>query len=225
MSNIASTNSTIKEISTRSREEILAKVRKGYQIPNFERKETEDPVVHIKFNGDLIANIKENMTNNKFVVHDVPQDKLYEEINKISAERNAQKLIYPKDLGLDLDKINAGTKLCFDKQIEDIRNEVFNSDFSIINAFAGVSSHGVACVASTENQPRMLSLVTPLCIMLLKKERVVKSLSEALKLVKSEKEVLPTNILFIAGPSRTSDVELVTVFGVHGSTEVHLILY
>lgn len=225
MSNIADTNSTIKEISTRSREEILSKVRKGYKAPNFERKETEDPVVHIKFDGDLIENLKTNMTNNKFVVHDIKKEDLYNEINAITSSLNMNKLLYPKDLGLDLEKINATDKLCFDKEIEAIRDEVFNSDFSIINAFAGVSSHGVACIASTENQPRMLSLVTPLCIMLLKKERVVKSLSEALKLVKSEKEVLPTNILFIAGPSRTSDVELVTVFGVHGSTQVHLILY
>ena len=53
----------------------------------------------------------------------------------------------------------------------------------------------------------------------------LKSLVDALHKVKSSFEQLPTNVLFIAGPSRTSDVELVTVFGVHGSTQVHLVLY
>ena len=218
-------NDVIASISSRSREEILKKVRAGYQDPDFCRKETEDPVVHIVMKEDLIENIKENMTNNKFVVHDVNEADLYKTINEITASHNAKSMVYPKDLGLDLEKITASSQLCFDRQIEDIREQVFHTDFSIINAFAGVASHGVACVASTENQPRMLSLVTPLCIILLKKERVVKSLSEALKKVKSEFDVLPTNVLFIAGPSRTSDVELVTVFGVHGSTSVHLILY
>ena len=218
-------NDVIASISSRSREEILKKVRAGYQDPDFCRKETEDPVVHIVMKEDLIENIKENMTNNKFVVHDVNEADLYKTINEITASYNAKSMVYPKDLGLDLEKITASSQLCFDRQIEDIREQVFHTDFSIINAFAGVASHGVACVPSTENQPRMLSLVTPLCIILLKKERVVKSLSEALNKVKSEFDVLPTNVLFIAGPSRTADVELVTVFGVHGSTSVHLILY
>lgn len=218
-------NEVIESISKRSREEILKCVRAGYKKPDFCRVETEDPVVHIQMQEDLIENLKNNMTNNKFVVHDVAPEALYETINAITQEQKAQTLVYPKDLGLDLEKINASSKLCFDQQIEGIRDQVFNTDFSIINAFAGVSSHGVACVASTENQPRMLSLVTPLCIMLLKKERVVKSLVDALHKVKGEFDVLPTNVLFIAGPSRTSDVELVTVFGVHGSTSVHLILY
>lgn len=218
-------NDVIESISKRSREEIFKRVREGFKDPDFCRKETEDPVVHIQMKEDLIANLKENMTSNKFVVHDIAQSDLYKTINEITAQHNAKSMVYPKDLGLDLEKINATSQLCFDRQIEDIREQVFHTDFSIINAFSAVSSHGVACVASTENQPRMLSLVTPLCIMLLKKERVVKSLSEALRKVKSEFEVLPTNILFIAGPSRTSDVELVTVFGVHGSTSVHFILY
>ena len=61
--------------------------------------------------------------------------------------------------------------------------------------------------------------------MLLKKEDVVQSLAEALNLVKSENAELPSNILFIAGPSRTADIELITVFGVHGSQKVHLLLY
>ena len=148
---------------------------------------------------DLIENIKENMTNNKFVVHDVNEANIYQiPINPITASHNAKSMVYPKDLGLDLEKITASSQLCFDRQIEDIRKQVFHTDFSIINAFAGVASHGAACVTSTENQPRMLSLVPPLCIILLK-NHVVKSLSEALKKVKSEFDVLPTNVLFIAG--------------------------
>lgn len=219
-------NSVIESISKRSREEILAKVAKGHKIKDFCRVPTQDPVCHIRIQEDLIANMKDNMTNNKFIVHDISEDKLYETINEISKSYDMNKLIYPKDLGLDLDKINATQKVCFDKQIEDLRKEVFHSDFSIINAFAGVASHGVACVVSTENQPRMLSLATTLCIILLKKDKVVKSLVDALAKVKSQyQEVLPSNILFIAGPSRTSDVELVTVFGVHGSQKVHIILY
>lgn len=128
-------------------------------------------------------------------------------------------------MGLDLNKIEATQKICFNQEIENLREDVFHSDFSVIRARVGVSSHGVALVHSSKTQPRMLSLAPTLCIMLLKKENIVGSLAEALNLVKAENAVLPSNILFIAGPSRTADIELITVFGVHGSQKVHIILY
>lgn len=219
-------NSVIDEISKRSRAQIFERLEQGYHDPKVERVETVDPIAHVKMSDDLIENLKENMIANRFEVHDVAsEDMVYETINSITKSLDAKTLVYPANLGLDLDKVEAQDKLCFNERIENIRDKVFNSDFSIINAHLGVSSHGVVCVTSTKEQPRMLSLVTPLCIVLLKKEKVVKSLVDALHQVKAEHEILPTNILFIAGPSRTADVELVTVFGVHGSTHVHVILY
>ena len=95
-------------------------------------------------------------------------------------------MIYGADLNLNLEQIKAEKKICFDKEIENLRSEVFHSDFSIIHARAGVSSHGVALIPSSKTQPRMLSLAPKLCIVLLKKENVVKSLSEALNLVKKK---------------------------------------
>lgn len=218
-------NNVVENISKRSRDEILNKVAKAHNIENFQRVETIDPVSHIKFSSDLIETIKENMQNNKFIVHDVTEKDVIDTINTISKENDCKSLLYPENLGIDLDFIEADEKICFNKDIEEIHDKVFHSDFSIINVFKGVASHGVACVVSSKEQPRMLSLALPLCIMLLKKENVVKSLVDALHCVKESTDKLPTNILFIAGPSRTSDIELITVFGVHGSQKVHIILY
>lgn len=218
-------NSIIEEISKRSRDEILSKVSNGYKIPCHVKEPTQNPVSHIKVKDDLIENLIENMTANKFVVHDIDKSQLIDTINEIAKNHNANTLLYPSNIGIDISKVHATERRVFDKPIEDMRYDVFHTDFSIINVFKGVASHGVACVVSSEHQPRMLSLSMPLCIMLLKKEDVVKSLVDALHAVKETNEVLPTNILFIAGPSRTSDIELITVFGVHGSQSVHLILY
>ncbi len=214
------------QISARSREEILAALKKGFKIPNFKPRPSIDPVGHIKSSGDMLAEMKQKMTDNKFVVEECEAANLEAKINEITASYGYKKLIYPSNLQLNLDKINADSKVCFDKSVEDLRKEVFHSEFSIINARCGVSSHGVVCVLSSKEQPRMLSLAPTLCIILLRKEAVVRSMSEALNLVKAEcLDGLPSNVLFIAGPSRTADIELITVFGVHGSQKVHLILY
>lgn len=216
----------IDEISARSKESILAKLEDAYKQEDFSYEASIDPILHIASSKlSVLEEMKQKMSDNKYIVEEANEQNLEEKINEIVENYGYEKLIYPANLDLNLEKIKAKEKICFDKEIEDLRSEVFHSDFSIINAKAGVSSHGVALVLSSKEQPRMLSLAPKLCIMLLKKEKVLRSLSEALNLVKKENEVLPSNILFIAGPSRTADIELTTIFGVHGPQKVHIILY
>lgn len=216
--------SKIDEISSKSKANILEHLKKAYKETTFTRIESIDPVEHIQTTQDMLTEMKQKMSDNKYIVENATKDTLEEKINEIVAKYGFKSMIY----GADLNYIRTNQsrkKICFDKEIENLRSEVFHSDFSIIHARAGVSSHGVALIPSSKTQPRMLSLAPKLCIVLLKKENVVKSLSEALNLVKKENEILPTNILFIAGPSRTADIELITVFGVHGPQIAHIIIY
>ncbi|MDO4674785.1 lactate utilization protein C [Campylobacter sp.] len=217
--------SEVELISARSREEIFARLNDAYEDKKFSRLESIDPVGHIASRGEILGEMKQKMSDNKYMVEESAAEDLEEKINAIAENYGYESLIYPANLNLDMEKIRAGKKICFDQEIEALRREVFHSDFSIIRARCGVSSHGVALVLSSPAQPRMLSLAPKLCIVLLQKENVVASLAEALNLVKKENEILPSNILFIAGPSRTADIELIPVFGVHGSQKVHIVLY
>lgn len=217
--------SRIEENSAKSKEAILSKLRGAYVDKEFVRSPSIDPVEHIISNGAMLDEMKQKMSDNKYIVEESTREKLEDKVNEITQNYGYESLLYGESLGLDLTKIKANRKICFNQEIENLRSEVFHSDFSIIHASYGVSSHGVALVLSSKEQPRMLSLAPKLCIVLLKKERIVPSLSEALNLVKQENEVLPSNILFIAGPSRTADIELITVFGVHGPQKAHIILY
>ena len=213
------------QMSKRSKEQILRRLQNAYQKPDFVKIPSSDPVGHIKCTQDSLLEMKKKMSDNKYIVEESTQEELENKINEIMNLYDYKSLIYPSNIEIDIEKINAKSKVCFNEEIENLRKEVFHSDFSIIHARAGISSHGVALVLSSSKQPRMLSLAPKLCIMLLKKENIVHSLSEALALVKKENETLPSNILFIAGPSRTADIELITVFGVHGPQKVHIIVY
>ncbi|MCR2066617.1 LutC/YkgG family protein [Campylobacter helveticus] len=217
--------SRIEEISAKSKEAILSKLRGAYVDKEFVRSPSIDPVEHIISNGAMLDEMKQKMSDNKYIVEESTREKLEDKINEITQNYGYESLLYGESLGLDLTKIKANKKICFNQEIEKLRSEVFHSDFSIIHAHCGVSSHGVALVLSGKEQPRMLSLAPKLCIILLQKEKIVASLSEALNLVKQENAILPSNILFIAGPSRTADIELITVFGVHGPQKAHIILY
>lgn len=218
-------NEIIKTISKESKKTILKALKSKAELKS-PYKQSKDPVVHIKTSKQgALDQMIQKMSDNKFIVQLCEKDELEARINEISSSYGYEKLIYGQGLRLDIDKIKASEKICFDRPIEELRTEVFHSDFSIIHAEYGISSHGVVCVKSSKEQPRMLSLAPILCIILLEKEKVLDSLAQALNLIKAEDEFLPNNILFIAGPSRTADIELITVFGVHGSQKVHLLIY
>ncbi|MCR8695851.1 MULTISPECIES: LutC/YkgG family protein [Campylobacter] len=216
----------IDEISAKSKEMILARLKDSHKITGFESSSSIDPVEHIQTTDNPLEEMKQKMSDNKYIVHECDPSTLEDTINEIVASYGYKKMIYGSGLNLNLDKISAEQKICFDKPIEELRDIVFHSQFSIIHAEYGVSSHGVALVKSSQAQPRMLSLAPNLCIVLLKKDRIKSSLVSALNALKADQNgKLPSNILFIAGPSRTADIELITVFGVHGSQKAHLILY
>ena len=216
--------SRIEEISQASKKKIIEAAKNG--VKNESSQITSDPSKFIIQDEQKLDEMLRKMAENKFEVKFLDESSIISEINQITSQYGYESLIYPEDLGIDIEAINASKKLCYDQQIETIRSEVFEYDFSVINALLGVSSHGVACVVSSKKQPRMLSLSPKLCIMLLKKESIVSSLSEALNAVKSKfADILPSNILFIAGPSRTADIELISVFGVDGPQKVHILVY
>ncbi len=245
--------SIIDDISRRSREKILAAVAQGYHDPEIKSTPLPDPVCHVRLihegetaeevasyteeqaqaaahsgrKVDLLATFKSNVIANKFDLHECTEKELMATINGILKERHVQSLMYPRNLGLKVEKLQAPEKICFDRSIDEasMREQVFHTDASIINCELGVASHGVVMVCSSPEQPRLLSLAMPTCIMLLRKEKLVESLIAGLHTMKATHETLPTNILYIAGPSRTSDIELITVFGVHGPQQVHLVLY
>lgn len=207
-----------------SKEKILAKIKNR----SFKKVEINrlDPVMHIKNDLDnLVEEYITRATENKAIVIDTNEKNLVDEINKIIEKKEVSNLIYPNGLPIDIKDIKVKDKFKFDKAIENFKENLFNYDVSIINARFGVSSHGNFCVTSSKDQPRILSLTPKLCIVLLKKENILESMSEALKRIKQEDQKLPTNILFICGPSRTSDIELKTVMGVHGSQIVYVLVY
>lgn len=221
-------NETINQISKRSKEQILNAVECG--IRHELNTPSSDPSVHIIQTDNPLEETKTKMADNKFQVHEVDGlDKIYDEINTIVSSYGYQSLIYPDGLSINVEKVNANKKICFNKPIEELRTEVFHSDFSIIDAAFAISSHGIACIKSSAKQPRMLSLAPTLCIVLLDKTKIEKSLTTGLERIQKEcdekGELLPTNIIYLAGPSRTADIELITVFGVHGSQKVHIIFY
>lgn len=179
---------------------------------------------------ELLEEYKLNQSNNKAIVRESSLDTLESTIAEILGEVKAKEVLYNTDVSLDFKGMEAKF-IPYTQSVDSMRGELFGIDTSIVEARCGVANLGIVGLSANPQAPRLSSLITNNCIYLLKKEYIVENLYAGIECIKtyeknrSGSEILPTNIIFVAGPSRTADIELQTVFGVHGPRVVYVVLY
>lgn len=188
--------------------------------------------------SNLIENFIANHTNNKAIVVQATKATLTNAVQEIVQQEISQggitqgeKLLYNPDIELEVSKLQHITPIAYTQSVDTMRTELFHIPISLVQARCGVADLGILGLSSNENAPRLSSLITNICIYLLPKAHIVRNIFNGIEFIKSyERErsgstVLPSNIIFVAGPSRTADIELQTVFGVHGPRKTYALLY
>jgi L-lactate dehydrogenase complex protein LldG len=100
------------------------------------------------------------------------------------------------------------------------REELFTCDAGVTTAQWGIAETGTLVLESARERSRLASLVPPIHVALLSTRCICDSLGDALARVDPASHA----ITLITGPSRTSDIELTLVVGVHGPQTVHVLL-
>jgi L-lactate dehydrogenase complex protein LldG len=88
---------------------------------------------------------------------------------------------------------------------------------------AGLADSGTIALISGPGRGRLASLLPPVHIALLPTQKLYPSLPTFLA-AHPESTTAGSNLVFIAGPSRSGDIELALSIGVHGPGEIHVIL-
>jgi L-lactate dehydrogenase complex protein LldG len=96
----------------------------------------------------------------------------------------------------------------------------------VTGAVAGAAASGTVGIACGPLAPRATSLVPPAHICLVFRATMVEDLAEALSRCSSAatENDLPSNLVWVSGPSRSADLELVLTVGVHGPGSVDVII-
>lgn len=102
-------------------------------------------------------------------------------------------------------------------------SDVFHFDVGISQAQAGIAETGTLLLDSSRERHRLVSLVPPVHIAILKASQIVETLGEALAILRREEKVSPI-VTLVTGPSRTADIELTLAIGVHGPQELFVIV-
>jgi len=113
-----------------------------------------------------------------------------------------------------------GNGIAIDRLEQLSRDDLFACDAGVTTAQWGIAETGTLVLESARERSRLLSLVPPIHVALLSTRCICESLGDALARVSTSSHA----ITFITGPSRTSDIELTLVVGVHGPQTVHVLL-
>jgi L-lactate dehydrogenase complex protein LldG len=99
----------------------------------------------------------------------------------------------------------------------DCMQQAFNCDASITDCRYGMADSGGFLVWSDRNFGRSTTLTTAVHIVLLPKRLIVADLIDAMpKILSDNNGLMPSNAVVINGPSKTGDIEMKLVTGVHG---------
>ena len=109
---------------------------------------------------------------------------------------------------------------------ESSRTELLAAELGVTLAQWGIAETGTLVLESARERHRLISLLPPVHVALLSVRALLGTLGEALAAVRTSTGAPASRtITFITGPSRTADIELTLVVGVHGPRELHVLVH
>lgn len=105
----------------------------------------------------------------------------------------------------------------------DLRAACASAAFGITSADYALADTGSLVLFSSPEEARMVSLLPPVHVAVVPRERILTGLDELLTEIPLPAD-RSSSMLLITGPSRTADIEQILVRGVHGPGEIHAIV-
>lgn len=106
----------------------------------------------------------------------------------------------------------------------DKREKLFQAELGVSGVDYLLAETGSIVLLSRPEQPRLLSLLPPLHIAVAERRQILSDLFDLFSATGAGVDDLPACVSIITGPSKTGDIELRLVTGVHGPGEVHVVL-
>lgn len=106
---------------------------------------------------------------------------------------------------------------------EEIRAACASAQVGVTSADYALADTGSLVMLASPDEARLISLLPPVHIAVMPRERLLTGLDELFTLLPNPAEQTSSMVL-ITGPSRTADIEQILIKGVHGPGMVHVIL-
>lgn len=213
-------------MSETPRDRILARLRNAPR-PEVPRPPSVPPPTDAPARGERAARLKSRMEAVRAEVHLVPSEAWLDRLKEILAVRKVATLLYAPQTAIgealrhawDTDAAGSPELVAYAGPVETFKERLFAVDAAVTSAAGAVADTGALILRPTAEEPRLMSLVPPIHIAVLRAEDIFASLADAMHAGNWSAD-MPTNMLLISGPSKTADIELILAFGVHGPKEL-----
>jgi L-lactate dehydrogenase complex protein LldG len=145
----------------------------------------------------------------------------------LAQEREARLLVrwdveYLDELGADQPLREAGVEIALWRDVPDLREIAGRADIGLSTATWAIAETGSLALEHGPGRGRSVTLLPPTYVAILPVDRVLRTVPEAIQ--KYARGTLPANVCFHTGPSRSGDIEMSLVVGMHGPGDVHVLL-
>lgn len=142
-------------------------------------------------------------------------------INTFVKDENVNKIAYASSPMVD--RCLANTNLNAALHNSNLRKHAEDADLGISELDMAVADIGSLQQDCTDINKRLVSMLPPTHIALVKTNTLVANLKEAFSKLEADKTNIPGYMAFITGPSRTADIERVLTIGVHGPAKLKIV--
>ena len=160
-------------------------------------------------------------------VHRTTEAGWIDRLAEVLQTRGAQTLLIAKEneIGKALqeatkDREDLPQLLIYDEPVESWQSSLFSEvDAGITSTRGGIAETGSLILWPSVDEPRLMSLVPPIHIAVLKASELYTTFKQAIQ-SQNWAAGMPTNALLVSGPSKTADIEQTLAYGVHGPKEL-----
>jgi L-lactate dehydrogenase complex protein LldG len=186
------------------------------------------PATHIDDDEDLAARFIAEVERVKGMVHAAESDAQAKQILRaLLIQKSVKRATCWDGEYIPLDGVAAMLSDLDITRVAGDNAQVATADVGITGVDWAIAATGTLVLSSGQGRSRMASLLPPVHIAIVTTDQLVPRLEDYIAAQRADKlSVFRTssNITLITGCSRTSDIEMQPVFGVHGPLELHIVL-
>jgi len=180
--------------------------------------EYDERIIRSKINGPLIDHFASKAEESGMHVSRTRRDELFDRVSSLLQSADEGPILLEPALA----ESEPALKQLHGSLTKPTEEELFSAAAGIVSAEAGIAETGSIARAAGPDRPRGFALVPMMVIVVLRASEITADLYD--HLAGREAANMPSELVLITGPSKTADIGMKLVTGIHGPGVVHVMV-